>query len=101
MIRRPPRSTLFPYTTLFRSYRKCEQRYLSQHQLVMQRYNIIFPSFELDLLAIFKQDLELNSIPFSMWNLRGQSYIGKSNNGREFPHKFTVKLVIRLANHLP
>src|SRR2546422_2132589 len=23
MIRRPPRSTLFPYTTLFRSYRDC------------------------------------------------------------------------------
>src|SRR5256885_14309381 len=26
MIRRPPRSTLFPYTTLFRSVRKREQR---------------------------------------------------------------------------
>src|SRR5258708_10641748 len=27
MIRRPPRSTLFPYTTLFRSQRKCRQRH--------------------------------------------------------------------------
>src|SRR3712207_7683910 len=26
MIRRPPRSTLFPYTTLFRSYRPCPKR---------------------------------------------------------------------------
>src|SRR2546427_8453001 len=26
MIRRPPRSTLFPYTTLFRSYRSCGPR---------------------------------------------------------------------------
>src|SRR5688572_31528402 len=25
MIRRPPRSTLFPYTTLFRSSRRCEK----------------------------------------------------------------------------
>src|SRR5258708_29150238 len=25
MIRRPPRSTLFPYTTLFRSSRECER----------------------------------------------------------------------------
>src|SRR3712207_6964988 len=25
MIRRPPRSTLFPYTTLFRSQRKCNR----------------------------------------------------------------------------
>src|SRR5260221_4296027 len=28
MIRRPPRSTLFPYTTLFRSYRQCAHRIL-------------------------------------------------------------------------
>src|SRR3712207_7875511 len=27
MIRRPPRSTLFPYTTLFRSARGCARRY--------------------------------------------------------------------------
>src|SRR5436305_9940806 len=26
MIRRPPRSTLFPYTTLFRSFRNCFSR---------------------------------------------------------------------------
>src|SRR5256885_12229831 len=31
MIRRPPRSTLFPYTTLFRSHR---------HQLLLQRWPI-------------------------------------------------------------
>src|SRR3712207_7421269 len=28
MIRRPPRSTLFPYTTLFRSYACCRLRFL-------------------------------------------------------------------------
>src|SRR2546427_7783802 len=27
MIRRPPRSTLFPYTTLFRSRRPCRERW--------------------------------------------------------------------------
>src|SRR5256885_12825745 len=26
MIRRPPRSTLFPYTTLFRSFERCGER---------------------------------------------------------------------------
>src|SRR5688572_30966815 len=31
MIRRPPRSTLFPYTTLFRS---CRARQASQHLLI-------------------------------------------------------------------
>src|SRR3712207_8871585 len=29
MIRRPPRSTLFPYTTLFRSYRAARNAWLS------------------------------------------------------------------------
>src|SRR3712207_8115296 len=28
MIRRPPRSTLFPYTTLFRSFRRADPAYL-------------------------------------------------------------------------
>src|SRR2546425_11219121 len=32
MIRRPPRSTLFPYTTLFRSPRDAGQRLGSEHQ---------------------------------------------------------------------
>src|SRR2546425_3995914 len=33
MIRRPPRSTLFPYTTLFRSGRRkaCGDRYVARH----------------------------------------------------------------------
>src|SRR2546430_12431800 len=31
MIRRPPRSTLFPYTTLFRSRRGLAQRHRLQH----------------------------------------------------------------------
>src|SRR2546429_9155737 len=30
MIRRPPRSTLFPYTTLFRSYLKSAARYVEE-----------------------------------------------------------------------
>src|SRR5256885_8717501 len=30
MIRRPPRSTLFPYTTLFRSKLSCRSRFIAQ-----------------------------------------------------------------------
>src|SRR5690349_22268569 len=33
MIRRPPRSTLFPYTTLFRSTRACQRPALTGHNL--------------------------------------------------------------------
>src|SRR5438270_3031782 len=32
MIRRPPRSTLFPYTTLFRSSMACFDPYYSEHR---------------------------------------------------------------------
>src|SRR5687767_15405716 len=35
MIRRPPRSTLFPYTTLFRSRRQLRAR-ISEHHLLQQ-----------------------------------------------------------------
>src|SRR3712207_8975903 len=33
MIRRPPRSTLFPYTTLFRSYRAVPEKVLDQFRV--------------------------------------------------------------------
>src|SRR3712207_9284987 len=32
MIRRPPRSTLFPYTTLFRSDERAEERHVDQRE---------------------------------------------------------------------
>src|SRR3712207_7658051 len=38
MIRRPPRSTLFPYTTLFRSYMK-----LNDDGKTMQGTDVLFP----------------------------------------------------------
>src|SRR3712207_8568952 len=34
MIRRPPRSTLFPYTTLFRSLRRLEEARRADHEAV-------------------------------------------------------------------
>src|SRR2546427_8063781 len=48
MIRRPPRSTLFPYTTLFRSRELAEQR------LRLLRVDREFPS--LPLVACFRND---------------------------------------------
>src|SRR3712207_7620902 len=51
MIRRPPRSTLFPYTTLFRSRIATETRYLNEdagHRLV----GVPFPPGEYALLSV-------------------------------------------------
>src|SRR5256885_5449090 len=37
MIRRPPRSTLFPYTTLFRSYQEEDgQRVMKQQEIIVR-----------------------------------------------------------------
>src|SRR2546422_6497766 len=37
MIRRPPRSTLFPYTTLFRSPRQAQERFVDRIDLHLGR----------------------------------------------------------------
>src|SRR2546425_8463844 len=37
MIRRPPRSTLFPYTTLFRSVNSRKSKYLHERRIVRSR----------------------------------------------------------------
>src|SRR2546421_29976 len=65
MIRRPPRSTLFPYTTLFRSHRLSPRR---SHRLLPAHANGCagprrFPHFA--LLAA--------SISFSIWSLLANS----------------------------
>src|SRR5438876_7821506 len=50
MIRRPPRSTLFPYTTLFRSIMGLQAAYANLHtdqerDYFMQRYHDVISSF--------------------------------------------------------
>src|SRR3712207_8869744 len=63
MIRRPPRSTLFPYTTLFRSIDEAKQSYQTDRGTEINfkdswKYNIA--AYRLDKL------LELNMIPVSI-----------------------------------
>src|SRR5258708_14918254 len=53
MIRRPPRSTLFPYTTLFRSYIGCEADDLS----VALAFNRKINPFGTAIRAMFGSDV--------------------------------------------
>src|SRR2546422_4264578 len=64
MIRRPPRSTLFPYTTLFRSPRVAK---LITHQLVSatRRYVIEIPDENQRSLHIFQCRQQLLSFEHS------------------------------------
>src|SRR5947209_12311168 len=54
MIRRPPRSTLFPYTTLFRSLDQFRERTKIEHVFVVE------DSYE-DLLDLDRKSTRLNS----------------------------------------
>src|SRR5688572_33246052 len=62
MIRRPPRSTLFPYTTLFRSDKVAGVRVGSENHLVLAAQN------PCDLASHAAQDLSIriDDVPFSL-----------------------------------
>src|SRR3974390_2897890 len=63
MIRRPPRSTLFPYTTLFRSYtRKYDTRIYTYDSLEKTLYNQDPVSYD-TLNTIFQLQGKSTSIP--------------------------------------
>src|SRR5258707_7149057 len=53
MIRRPPRSTLFPYTTLFRSPKSVGWRYLAAYGLVqgVGQFGMLFLGLKLGMPA--------------------------------------------------
>src|SRR2546426_2898517 len=59
MIRRPPRSTLFPYTTLFRSRRWIVHE-IGKHTILQGWWNFFFPAAAM-LLAIDRKSTRLNS----------------------------------------
>src|SRR2546430_10889055 len=65
MIRRPPRSTLFPYTTLFRSVSNERMEFLGDAVLdlvVCEALYLRFPEFlEGDLTKIDRKSTRLNS----------------------------------------
>src|SRR2546430_4554024 len=60
MIRRPPRSTLFPYTTLFRSCRRDNRRHLT----------------------VPAEEAPANSVPAAAVRQRGQALLGDRKSTR-------------------
>src|SRR3712207_8584557 len=57
MIRRPPRSTLFPYTTLFRSHSQAIACYERALELVHRNGNLVTEARVLIELANLRRDL--------------------------------------------
>src|SRR2546422_7847458 len=58
MIRRPPRSTLFPYTTLFRSYARSATGYVDVPLEWSRTYVLVAPGREKSVIG----DLRLESL---------------------------------------
>src|SRR5436190_13985381 len=61
MIRRPPRSTLFPYTTLFRSQRQIRHLFESDPRLIVGT-NVLW--FALIILFLYVTLSVLRDLPF-------------------------------------
>src|SRR2546428_9661813 len=87
MIRRPPRSTLFPYTTLFRS---AEQRHRKQEQLILT------DSFTLGPVAVAQelldQVLQLPEAPLADLQLLEQTRHHLLQGGRIFRQVVAINL---------
>src|ERR1041384_2151319 len=72
MIRRPPRSTLFPYTTLFRSHRECRRRRARRH---------CRPGDGVSALRSEEHTSELQSLAYLVCRLLLEKKQNKHNNG--------------------
>src|SRR3712207_9374319 len=73
MIRRPPRSTLFPYTTLFRSY----QNETSVQGALASIYNQAGNSFAESFF--FLQELPADQIAWRVWKDRKSTRLNSSH----------------------
>src|SRR3712207_7847589 len=57
MIRRPPRSTLFPYTTLFRSARKPKEANFQEEQFKKKQFQELWK--RINVKTYYKVDFEM------------------------------------------
>src|SRR3712207_7262278 len=80
MIRRPPRSTLFPYTTLFRSHAKLVKPY-KELQPLFAKYGV-----EAQLDAMFSSQVQLKSGGYLVINPTEALVSIDVNSGRSEEH---------------
>src|SRR2546430_6398503 len=76
MIRRPPRSTLFPYTTLFRSPRAGEHALSLYPQLWMRlsRLGHVAASVGAEVRAVGPEPRRPRLIAFVLWDYRSEEH---------------------------
>src|SRR5260221_4795827 len=101
MIRRPPRSTLFPYTTLFRSAIPCD---VTHAELAQYLYDIYHESAAASDQDIFenRKSTRLNSshtvISYAVFCLKKKNHLhNRSNDVAGRRYRIRMQRVIRLA----
>src|SRR3712207_8480316 len=97
MIRRPPRSTLFPYTTLFRSSRWVRDELTRAHELGLGALQVVWPGHKGTPGAEFSEPYPLNAADRSEEHtseLQSRQYLvcrllleKKKKNQQRFPHQ--------------
>src|SRR5256885_7295138 len=98
MIRRPPRSTLFPYTTLFRSGSVLDDRcgrvdlaspYLARGTTVAtQPLDLLQGTLDVLVLRTLARSEEHTSELQSPCNLVCRLLLERKKSGRRFPHRY-------------
>src|SRR2546430_12979800 len=93
MIRRPPRSTLFPYTTLFRSFEPL--RHVHRHQRDPGRVACALVGRRHEDRKSTRLNSSHSQISYAVFCLK------KKNNIQHSPMSSTVRLLVSLVIGLP
>src|SRR5258707_3423900 len=96
MIRRPPRSTLFPYTTLFRSIRdqQCDQRHAEQSDHECVFFHVVILANSIGTARSEEHTSELQSRQYLVCRLLLEK---KKTRAATFCRTYITSIRVRLA----
>src|SRR5437870_7549864 len=97
MIRRPPRSTLFPYTTLFRSRRTAGTPFLEEYERLLLEYGTDYREVSVKYAEEDRKSTRLNSshvaISYAVFCLKKKK---KKKMREKVMKKLTCTLIISI-----
>src|SRR3712207_9501272 len=99
MIRRPPRSTLFPYTTLFRSQREAKQVILINEALARKHFPNQDPIGQRLDVAMFANPTPAEIIGI-VGNVRYDSLVDEAPPAVYFPDRKSTRLNLQSRQYL-
>src|SRR5260221_690756 len=105
MIRRPPRSTLFPYTTLFRSDSECPSRLGEEHALepllVERRVHSRRLSLDRESTRLNSSHTVISYAVFCLKKKQDRRNVEQALTDQEERHTLSMKAEERMSDVLP